>query len=313
MTRILITGATGFVGNELTKYLSENTDFILRLATRCPLHINNHEHISVGDLNEHTDWGIALEKVDVVIHLAARVHMMDENIPTPERYKSVNTLATINLAEQAVKAGVKRLIFLSSIKVNGEFTTQEKPFFADDTPNPSDHYGRSKLDAEIALKNISDRTKMETVIIRPPLIYGPGVKANFLSLIKLINKLPIVILPVIKNKRSLVSIDNLNHLIKACIDNANAKNQTFLVCDGNDLSTTQIFESIAKAMQKKVIKIPIPQIFFRLIFFSLNKKNQFERIFGSLQVNISKNEEILNWKPIFSMDRTLGRLLKNEK
>lgn len=313
MTRILITGATGFVGTELTKYLSENTNFILRLAARHPLNIKSHEYISVGDLNEHTDWGIALEEVDVVIHLAARAHVMNENISTPERYKSVNTLATINLAEQAAKAGVKRFIFLSSIKVNGEFTAQEESFTADDTPNPSDHYGRSKLDAEIALRNISNRTKMETVVIRPPLIYGPGVKANFLSLIKLIKKLPVVILPVIKNKRSLVSIDNLNHLIGICIDNANAKNQTFLVCDGNDLSTTQIFESIANVMQKRVITVPIPQVFFKLIFCSLNKKNQFERIFGSLQVNISKNEEILNWKPIFSMERTLARFLVNEK
>lgn len=313
MPRILITGATGFVGTALSKYLSENTAFILRLAARSSISSEAHEYSYVGDLNEHTDWKAALNEVDVVIHLAARVHMMKENDTNScEAYKTTNTLATINLAEQAVNAGVKRFIFLSSIKVNGESTLNGIAFTADDTPNPIDPYGVSKWSAEIALQEISNKTEMEVVIVRPPLIYGSGVKANFYSMVKLIRKLPVVLFPVIENRRSLVSLDNLNHLIKICIDHPNAKNQVFLVSDDKDLSTTQIIEKIAKSLRKKFIPLKVPLFFLKLFFLILNRKNQFNRLFGSLQVDISKNKKLLDWQPTHSMERTLEEIVKNE-
>ncbi len=205
----------------------------------------------VGDLDSVTDWTAALQNIDVVVHAAARVHVMDDVVTDPlEEYRRVNVAGTLNLARQAVAAGAKRFIFISSIKVNGEGTTLGKPYRADDLSKPVDPYGISKMEAEQGLQQIAMETGMEVVSIRPPLVYGPGVKANFQAMIRWVNMGIPLPLGAIHNKRSLVALDNLADLIVTCIDHPAAANQTFLAGDGEDLSTTELLQRMAKAMGK---------------------------------------------------------------
>jgi nucleoside-diphosphate-sugar epimerase len=250
---VLITGATGFVGSRLVGFLNSqfpNTE--LRLAVR---HQPDELQVPgvplagsievVGDINPHTNWTNSLVGVDVVIHLAARVHVMNDVVLDPlEEYRNANTLATIHLAQEAAKAGVKRFIYLSSIKVNGEETLPGQSYSEDSTPAPIDPYGVSKWEAEQGLEKVCAQTGMEFVIIRPPLIYGPGVKANFQKLMGLVAKgLPLP-LGSVHNQRSMLALDNLVSFIAEVISNPLAANQSFLLSDGKDVSTTQLLKLI---------------------------------------------------------------------
>ncbi|GAB1043764.1 MAG: SDR family oxidoreductase [Shewanella algae] len=299
MKKVLITGATGFVGGFLMAELRENSNVkVLSVVREIKRSVGGHT-IEVGDINGSTDYSAAIKGVDVIIHCAARAHIMrDESTEPLAEYRIVNSEGTLNLAKQAVKAGVKRFVFVSTIKVNGEHSLPGKPFKNDDIPAPIDDYGVSKFEAEIQLNELSNATGLEVVIIRPTLVYGPGVKANFASLMNLVSKgIPIPFGCMTKNKRSLVSITNLVDLIITCIDHPKAANQVFLVSDDNDLSTSEMVREMSRALDKTVWQLPIPIWCYKLVGKLFNKTGVVDRLTGSLQVDISYTKETLGWKP----------------
>lgn len=296
MTKVMLTGANGFVGSALISRLESRSDVRVISAVR-----NGElgaDCIAVGDIHGRTDFTEALAQVDVVIHAAARAHIMRDEVSEPlAEYRKVNVEGTLNLARQAIAAGVRRFIFLSSIKVNGEATVNGKKFSARDVPAPEDAYGVSKLEAEQGLLKLSAESGMEVVIIRPPLVYGPGVKGNFASMIKLVDKgLPLP-LGAIHNKRSLVGINNLVDLINRCLDHPAAANQIFLAGDDRDLSTTELLRGVGEAMGKPARLISVPSGLLRLGAGFLGRKAIAQRLLGSLQVDISETCNQLDWQP----------------
>jgi len=233
--------------------------------------------------------------------------MRDEVSDPLAEYRKVNVEGTLNLARQAVAAGVRRFVFLSSIKVNGEATAMGKPFQASDEPAPEDAYGVSKLEAEQGLMNLVAETDMEVVIIRPTLVYGPGVKGNFASMVKLVDKGVPLPLGAIHNKRSLVGIHNLIDLIIRCIDHPAAANQVLLASDGEDLSTTQLLRRVGRALGKAPRLIPVPPGLLQVGATLLGKKAMAQRLLGSLQVDISETRKLLDWKPPYTVEEGLKR------
>jgi nucleoside-diphosphate-sugar epimerase len=278
-------------------------------AVRRPCSIASCERVHVvGDLSAAVDWADALAGASAVIHVAARAHVMrDEAVDPMAEYRKINVAGTLNLAKQAISAGVRRFIFISSIKVNGEDTPLGHRYCADDEPAPQDPYGISKLEAEQGLMKLAAETGLEVVIIRPPLIYGPGVKGNFLNMIKLVEKGTPLPLGSVHNKRSLVGIDNLVDLIIRCIDHPAAINQVFLAGDGKDLSTVELLRGVGEAMGKPARLIPVPADLLQLGATLLGKKALAQRLLGSLQVDISKTCELLDWKPPYTVQEGLKR------
>ena len=267
----------------------------------------------MGELNAITDWTAVLGGQDVLIHAATRAHVMKDETEDPlAEYRKVNVDGTLNLARQAAEAGVRRFIFVSSIKVNGEQTAEGRPFNAESTPAPEDAYGISKMEAEKALQALAEETGMEVVIIRPPLVYGPGVKGNFATMIKLLKKGFPLPLGAIHNKRSLVALDNLVDLIITCIDHAEAVNQVFLAGDGEDLSTSELLRGIGKAMGQPARLIPVPRGMLMFAAGILGKKAVAQRVLGSLQVDISKARYLLGWEPPLSVEHGLRRCFHSE-
>jgi nucleoside-diphosphate-sugar epimerase len=303
--KVLVTGASGFVGEAVVLKLLVDKKFCPIAAARGPTRLQGLCPVQPFDLT-HAKVLPALDDVQVVIHAAARVHVMNETaIDALAEFRKVNVEGTLGLAQRAAKSGVKRFIFISSIKVNGESTLPGKPFKADDRPNPQDPYGVSKYEAEEALKQLGRATGMEVVIIRPPLVYGPGVKANFLSMLNWLNKGIPLPLGAIRNQRSLVNIGNLVSLVVTCIDHPTAANQTFLVSDGEDLSTTQLLRRLSRALGKPARLLPVPEWLLTLTASALGKKAIAQRICGSLQVDINKNRELLGWTPPVNMDKAM--------
>lgn len=305
---ILITGANGFVGKALCDLLAHQSYKVIAAVRKTDDALTKAKQIAIGEINANTDWTSALSDVDTVIHLAARVHIMNESATeTLTPYRTVNVDGTLHLAQAAINAGVKRFIFLSSIKVNGEGTEPNRPYTPEDKPAPVDPYGVSKLEAEIALRQLAKDTGLEVVIIRPPLIYGPGVKANFKSMMSFLNKSIPLPLGAINNKRSLVALDNLIDLISCCINHPAAANETFLVSDGLDISTPELLRSMTKALDKKALLIPIPSSLFQAVAVIIGKKAFAQRLCSSLQVDISKTNKLLNWTPPVKMDVALAK------
>jgi len=305
---ILVTGATGFIGSRVVDVVNSYELFTAIAAVR---NKNNHldnniESVVVDSLGPNNSWQKALNNIDVVIHTAARVHIMSDTAKDPlMEYRKVNVDGTLNLARQAALADVKRFIFLSSIKVNGEETDLEHPFTEDETPLPVDPYGISKYETELGLYELAKKTGMEVVCIRPPLVYGPGVKANFLSMMRWLNHGVPLPFGAVYNKRSLVALDNLVDLIVTCIDHPSAANQTFLVSDDEDLSTSDLLRRVAVALRKKSYMLPINQNILELSLSLLGKRNLVQRLCGSLQVDVSKAKKVLNWTPPVSVDEGL--------
>ncbi len=303
--KILLTGANGFVGAATSKALIRSGFDVLHAVRKSA----KSGEIAVGAVDEGTDWNRALIDCNVVIHCAARVHMVQDSVPDPlTEYRKVNVAGTLNLASQAARAGVNRFLFLSSIKVNGEETQPGDPYLAHDVPAPEDAYGISKAEAEAGLRLLSLETGMEVVIIRPPLVYGPWVKGNFLSLLRCVARgLPMPLGSATANRRSLLGLDNLVDLILTCVDHPKAANQTFLVSDGEDLSTTELLQRMGKAMNRPVRLLPVPVSLLVFAAHLLGKKAVAKRLLGSLQVDISKTCELLDWKPPVSVDEGLRR------
>jgi len=314
--KLLVTGSTGFVGGALLRKLSTDSKFNTTAAFRKKIseRFESITYIQVGDLGSDSNWKESLKGVVTVIHTAARVHVMNEKFSDPLfEYRKVNVDGTLSLARQAASSGVRRFIFISSIKVNGEQTEAGHPFTADNIPEPSDPYAISKYEAEIGLNRLANETGMEIVIIRPPLVYGPGVKGNFQSMIKMIEKRVPLPLGAIYNKRSLVGLDNLLDLIVTCIDHPAAANQVFLAGDGEDLSTTELLRWLGMALGKPARLIPLPESLLTFLASCMGKKSVIQRLCGSLQVDISKEWEVLGWVPPITVAEGIRRAVENFK
>jgi nucleoside-diphosphate-sugar epimerase len=308
----LLTGASGFVGNAVMKAALQRRLKIRPVYRSTALPYDIPEAVQILDLNESVDWLQVLNGVEVVIHTAGRAHILREEALVPlVEYRRVNVEGTLNLARQAAASGVRRFVFISSIKVNGESTVVGCPFTADDTPSPKDAYSISKAEAESQLKRMVQETGMEVTIIRPPLIYGPGVKGNFARLVNLVRQgIPLPLGAITHNRRSLVGLDNLVDLILVCADHPKAANQTFLVCDGEDLSLTDLLKKIGKAVGKSDRLLWVPAELISFMATLVGKQNISERLLGSLQVDMTKTCELLNWKPSVAVDEGLRRTVK---
>jgi len=304
MAQLLVSGANGFVGSKLC-YSAKEKQYSVKAAVRS---VDSHLNISadaliVGDIGPDTDWSSALQGVDVIIHLAARVHVMKEASKYPlAEYRRVNVDGTRNLALAAAKAGVKRFVFVSTIKVNGE-STLEKPFTEEDIPAPRDPYAVSKWEAEEVLKDISSRTGLEVVVLRPPLVYGPGVKGNMLALMKYIDKGYPLPFGKINNKRSFISLDNLVDTLLASAAAPQCAGKTFLVSDGCALSTSDLVKRIAGAMNKKTNLINIPEGLFSILGMIVPPlRPVVDRLTDSLVVDSSLFNRVTGWSPIQSVE-----------
>jgi nucleoside-diphosphate-sugar epimerase len=306
---VLVTGASGFVGTALVKRLLSDSQFLVRASSRRRLPVlDGIDSVVVPDLAPDTDWRKTVQGADVVVHLAARVHIMREtDADALTAFRRINTAATENLARQAADAGVQRFVYLSSVKVNGEQTAAGRPFTEEDTPCPVDPYGVSKHEAERALRDVARETGLEVVIIRPPLVYGPGVKANFRQMMWWLHRGVPLPLGAVHNQRSLVGLDNLVDLIATCLRHPSATNQTFFVSDGEDLSTPQLLRRLADALGRPARLVPVPAPLLLLGLGLLNKRDIAERLLGSLQIDISHARKLLNWRPPFSADECLRR------
>lgn len=308
--RVLVTGASGFVGKALcTLLLSKG--FQVRGLARSGAVEDGVEAIQIKDIagTSQSTWASILSGVDVVIHCAALVHQMGpDDDEARARYRRVNTQATQCLAQAAVDAGVKRFIFLSTIKVLGETTEPYHAFRAHDSASPTDAYARSKWEAEQTIREVAAGSNMDFAIIRPPLVYGPGVGANFLALTRLVSARVPLPLGAINNRRSLVSVDNLVDLIVRCVDHAGAINDVLLVSDGDDVSTTQLLRRVANAKGVSSLLIPIPASWLMTVGKWLGKGAALRRLCGNLQVDIQHTCDTLDWSPPYSMEETLVRM-----
>jgi len=309
MNKLLVTGGTGFIGKAVVKRLVSDSRALIvasRTVTKFDFYEKDVEFYRIA-LDENANWVSVLNGVETIIHTAARVHVMRDNAANPlAEFRATNVAATLTLARHAAQVGVKRFIFISSIKVNGEETFPGCPYTAADVPVPADFYGVSKLEAELALKELAIKTGMEVVIVRPVLVYGPGVKANFLNMMRWLSKgMPLPLGAIRHNRRSLVALDNLVDLIVTCIDNPAAANQTFLVSDGEDLSTTELLHRMARALGRPARLLPVPPRLLRAGATILGKRDIAQRLCGSLQVDIEKTQTMLGWVPPVSVDTAL--------
>jgi nucleoside-diphosphate-sugar epimerase len=313
---ILVTGANGFIGKALCAALPKVGHFFIPIVRNvAPNTDMSSSKAVIKQINTSTEWQETLSGVDTVIHLAARVHMVNDNAVNPlQDYREANVEATLNLARQCVTTGVKRFIYLSSIKVNGEATLL-KPFRDADMPAPLDPYGISKLEAEEGLKRLAVETGLEVVIIRPPLVYGPGVKANFLQLMRLVKRGIPMPLASVQNRRSIIFVDNLVDVILRCVEHEDAPGHTFLVSDDYDVSIAELINSLASTMGKRSMLFPIPPQILMFAAKLIGKTPVAERLLNSLQVDIASTKRILNWTPPFSFDigieKTVQDFMKN--
>ena len=310
--KILVTGATGFMGSPLIQLLiSQRHQVIGTMRSQPSIPVNTSvglEFKAMGDIHDSLDWMPCLAGVDAVIHLANRAHVMHESDANPlALYRSINTDGTLQLARQAAAAGVKRFIFTSSVKVNGESTLPGQKFSPASEHIPGDPYGLSKYEAEQGLKELSLKTGMEVVIIRPPLIYGPGVKANFLKMMQWVEKGIPLPLGSITNQRSLLGIDNLLDFISVCLTHPKAAGQTFLISDDHDVSTTELLKEIACAMHRSSRLLGVPQFVLEKSLFLLGQGHIADRLCASLQLDITLAKSLLSWNPPFSFQDQMSK------
>ena len=316
MKKILVTGANGFVGLNIYKHLIKlnySVKGIIRNLDNTLINCDS-KYISVGNIDAETNWDNALEGIDCIIHCAGKAHAMNKEVEL-DIYRKVNRDGTKHLAEQAVKAKIKRFIFLSSVKVNGESTGNSdgpKIFTNDDMPNPQDNYAISKFEAEKALWEVASKTGLEVVVIRLPLVYGHGAKGNLARLIKIIySKIPLP-LGGIQNKRSLIGIDNLVDILARFIEHPNAAGKTFLVSDGEDLSTPELIRLLASTMGQSAKLFTVPTFLLKFLGFVIGKQKEIDRLTDSLQIDSSHVREILNWTPPVSVEEGIRKMVKDK-
>lgn len=307
--KIAVTGATGFVGRALCKDLLAH-DHVVAPVVR--LAVGSAHEIIVGNIDAETNWLAALADVDAVVHLAARVHVMDDPAQNPlALYRASNTESTLNLARQTAQAGVKRFVFISTIKVNGE--GGDAPYRETDMPVPEDAYAVSKWEAEQGLQQIAADTGLEVVILRPPLVYGPGVKANFLRLMQTVQKGWPLPLGSIRNRRSLLYLGNFVDAIRLCVEHPAAAGQTFLIDDGEPVSTPELIRAVACAMGRPVRLLAVPVGVLELMGALLGKRAAVARLTGSLHVDSSFIRSRLGWAPPYSMASGLAEMVASTK
>ena len=315
MKKILVTGASGFIGYNLCEYLSKlDVEVCATVRSNNSFLLKNVKYESVGNIDIKTNWKDILIDTDYIFHCAGAVHEMSDK-KDYNFYYSTNVEGTQNLAEQAVQAGVKRLVFLSSIKVNGESTDKIKDikkFKTTDLPNPQNNYEISKLEAEKALWKISSKTGLEIVVVRLPLVYGYGVKGNLAKLIKIIRSGVPLPLSKVKNQRSMIGIDNLVHLLIHCIDCPEAIKKTFLASDGEDLSTPELIKLIASSMGKKANLFPLPIFMLKFLGSVFGKREEINRLVGSLRADDSYTKKILDWTPPLSVKEGIRRMVQGK-
>ena len=304
--KFMISGAGGFVGRALCAELFRRGQSVSAAVRSDKSSIKNTEVIIVGAIDSKTKWADALCDVDVVIHLAARVHVMREKAADPlAEFLKVNLHGTSNLARQAACFGVKRFVYVSSIKVNGEQTSATQSFTELDEPSPQDFYSISKWQAEQALWRIAQETGLEIVVVRPPLVYGPGVKGNFAQMLAVIAKRFPLPLASVYNRRSLIYVENLVDALIVCATHPVAAGQTYLVCDGEDISTPDLLRQLGYAMGCPAHMLPFPPSWLRMLGKLSGKSEQVERLLGSLQVDSGKIRRDLNWFPPYTLQQGL--------
>jgi nucleoside-diphosphate-sugar epimerase len=315
--KLLVTGANGFVGSAAALHLAREHEVVGLIRPQTSISTPFKSLLNNEQQSEQIRWLSAyftqfsatsevLHGVDAVLHCAARVHQVRESSADPlGTYRQVNRDATLALARAAAGAGVKRFVFLSSIKVHGEFSPAGQPFKPDDAPQPNDPYGLSKYEAEQGLKDIAAQTGLQVVIVRPPLVYGPGVKANFLSMMRWLQRGIPLPLGAIHNQRSLVGLGNLVDLLEQCLTHPQATNQTLLASDGQDVSTTELLQSMATALQVKPRLLPLPQTWLESTLGLLGRGGMAQRLCGNLAVDINHTRTTLDWTPPYSLQKGL--------
>jgi nucleoside-diphosphate-sugar epimerase len=304
--KILVTGSGGFIGRLLCQHLESEHSVIRQGRVDIIESLDNYFSV---DINSNSNWGQCLQNVNTVVHLAAVAHNKSTD---SANINEVNVKGTINLAQQAVKKGVRRFVFISSIGVLGNDTTNALPFNEQSNVSPHSEYSQTKLDAENELLKIAKETGLEVIIIRPVLVYGKGAPGNFEKLTHLVGKVPVLPFASCNNKRSFISVDNLVDFISTCIDHPKATNEIFCISDGNDLSIRGFTDAIATGLNKKLIQLPIPVFIFKLLGKITSKSEPIEQLIGDLQVDSSKARKLLGWTPPFTMAETLSKLrIKN--
>jgi len=309
-SKVLVTGSSGFIGKNLINFLKVKNEFSLVTVSRDDPKLNDEikNHFQIRSISSSTDWSEPLKGVDVVIHLAGIAHRSG----TLEEYEEINVNGAIKIAKQAIEAKVKRLIYISSVKVNGEKTLSGQAFKADDLPNPQDSYAKSKYKVESELRRISVESDLEVVIIRPALVYGPGVKSNFLSLMKWVKKRIPLPLGNIDNKRSFVSITNLNSFIYICLTHPRAGNEIFLVSDQTPVSISELIEKLSMFLNSNIpLFIPFPNFILSTLLLVIGKSNVATKLLESLEVDIEKNSKLLGWQPLQSTEDGLRQMAED--
>ena len=313
LKKVLITGCNGFVGWHLCRRMLDEGILVRGVSRTIEKSNGPFEQVCVGDIGPYTDWNDAMSGVDTIVHLAALTHVMDDIASDLESaFVKVNSYGTETLAKAAINRGVSRLVFISSVKVNGDGTSKKNSiaYTEIDSPLPNDAYALSKWKAECVLNKIASETGFEIVILRPPLVYGPKVKANFLRLLKVVERGIPLPLASVKNQRSLIYLDNLVDAIVTCIKHPKASGQTYFVSDGDDVSTPDLIRRIGSALGRPARLFPFPPLMLKMVGITTGKSATIDTLLRSLTINCSKIRRELDWKAPFSMDQGLRETAK---